>query len=254
MSTAVLTGRIAEASPRYKARIAGAFYLLMMLAGGLALFARRGLILSGDAAATAANILAHGSPFILSFAGEILVAAFYIVVTALFYELFKPVNRSVSLLAAFFGLAGCIVQAGACAFYLAPLVILGDAPYLSVFKTEQLQALAYMSLKLYSQTYGIALVFFGFFDLLIGYLIFRSTFLPRILGVLMAIAGLGGLTFLSLPFGAKYLPYIMACAVGEVVLTLWLIVKGVNAERWTEQSGAAEGPAADTHAAPSARL
>lgn len=238
MSTGVLTRRIKEASPRLMARIAGVFYLLMMLAGGLALFARRGLVVSGDAAATAANILAHEPSFLSSFAAEILVVAFYLVVTALFYELFKPVNRSLSLLAAFFGLAGCIIQAGACAFYLAPLVVLGDAPYLNVFKTEQLQALAYMFLKLYSQTYGIDLVFFGFFDLLIGYLIFKSTFLPRIIGVLMMIAGLGGLTFLSPPFSVKY-PYIMAIAIGEFVLTLWLIVKGVNVRRWEERAGAA---------------
>jgi hypothetical protein len=238
MSTGVMAGRIKEASPRLRARIAGVFYLLMMLAGGLALFARRGLIVSGDAAVTASNILAHEPSFLLSFAAEILVVAFYLVVTALFYELFKPVNRSISLLAAFFGLAGCIIQAGTCAFYLAPLVVLGDAPYLSVFKTEELQALAYMFLKLYSQTYGIALVFFGFFDLLIGYLIFKSTFLPRIIGVLMMIAGLGGLTFLSPPFSVKY-PYLMAIAIGEFVLTLWLIVKGVNLRRWEEQAGAA---------------
>lgn len=242
MSTGVMMYRVKEASPRLRSRIAGAFYLLMILAGGLALFARRGLIVSGDAAATATNILAHEPSFLLSFTAEILVVAFYLVVTALFYELFKPVNRSISLLAAFFGLAGCIIQAGACTFYLAPLVVLGDAPYLNVFKTEQLQALAYMFLKLYSQTYGIDLVFFGFFDLLIGHLIFKSTFLPRIIGVLMMIAGLGGLTFLSPPFGAKYLPYIVATSIGEFVLTLWLIVKGVNVRRWEEQAGAGIDP------------
>ena len=128
MSTGVLTRRIKEASPRLTARVAGVFYLLMMVAGGLALSARRGLVVSGDAAATAANILAHEPSYLSSFAGEILVVAFYLVVTALFYELFKPVNRSLSLLAAFFGLAGCIIQGGACAFYLAPLVVVGDAP------------------------------------------------------------------------------------------------------------------------------
>ena len=95
-----------------------------------------------------------------------------------------------------------------------------------------------MFLKLYSQTYGIDLVFFGFFDLLIGCLIFKSTFLPRTVGVLMMIAGLGGLTFLSPTFSVKY-PYLMAIAVGEFVLTLWLIVKGVNVRQWEEEAGAA---------------
>jgi hypothetical protein len=235
---AEMTERIVKTSTRLKGRIAGVFYLLMMVEGGIAQFARGGLFVSGDGAATATNILAHESSFILSFAFEILVVATYIVVVALFYEFFKPVNRSVSLIAAFFGLSGCIIQAGACAFYLAPLVILKDAPYLDVFKTEQLQALTYMFFKLYSQTYRIDLVFFGFFCLLTGYLIFKSTFLPRIIGVLMAIAGLGGLTFLSPPFGTKYFLYIVACCIGEAVLTLWLIVVGVNVAKWKEKANA----------------
>ncbi len=239
MNAAEITEPIGEASPRLKARVAGGFYLLMMVAGGLAMYARSGLIVKGDAAATATNILEHESSFILSFASEILVVATYIVVVALFYELFKPVNSSVSLLAAFFGLAACIVQGGASTFLLAPLVVLDDAPYLGAFKTEQLQALSFMSLKLYSQTYLIAIIFFGFFCLLTGYLIFKSTFLPRVIGVLMMIAGLAWLIFLSPPFGAKYFPYILVCAIGEGVLMLWLMIVGVNADVWKEQADAA---------------
>ena len=143
------------------------------------------------------------------------------------------------MLAAFFSLAGCTIQADTCTFHLAPLVILGDAPYLSVFKTEQLQAQAYMFFKLYVQTYRIALVFFGFYCLLVGYLIFRSTFLPRILGALMAFAGLGWLSFLWAPL-AKYLsPYNLAPGMlGEGLLIVWLLVKGVNVQRWKEQAKA----------------
>ena len=85
----------------------------------------------------------------------------------------------------------------------------------------------------------IAIVFFGFFCMLTGYLIFNSTFLPRIIGVLMVIAGLGWSTFLLPPFGAKYFPYIVAGSIAEVVLTLWLLVKGVNEQRWKEQASAA---------------
>ena len=84
----------------------------------------------------------------------------------------------------------------------------------------------------------IAIVFFGCFCLLTGYLIFKSTFLTRVIGVLM-MAGLGWLSFLSPPIGAKYFPYLLAGDIGEGVLTLWLIVKGVNAERWNEQASAA---------------
>jgi hypothetical protein len=226
--------RTREASPRLTARLAGGSYLLMLLSGGLATFARGGLTVSGDAAATATNIVAHEAWFRVAYAGDLLVVVFYLAVPALFYELFKPVNRTVALVAAFIGLAGCISQGSAGLFELAPAVVLGGAPYLNVFSAEQLQALAYLFLKLYSQAYSIALVFFAFYGLLIGYLMFKSTFLPRVLGVLMMVAGLCWLSFLSPPFGAKYLyPYILAGGIGEGILFLWLLVVGVNEERWS---------------------
>jgi hypothetical protein len=233
--------RMAVASPRFKARMAGLFYLLTFLTGGFALIAGRGLVVSGDAAATAAHILAHESSFWVGFAADLLVTGCYIVVTALFYELFKPVNRSLSLLAAFFSLVGCAIGAASGLFRLAPLTVLGGAPYLSVFKVDQLQALAFLFLKLHAQASNISLVFFGFYCLLIGYLAFRSTFLPRILGVLMVFGGLGWLTFLSPPLAKSLYPYILAPGIlGEGALTLWLLVIGVNVQRWTERASAAE--------------
>jgi hypothetical protein len=161
-------------------------------------------------------------------------------VTTLFYELFKPVNRSLSLVAAFFSLVGCAILAFGGLFQLAPLVVLGGSPYLSVFKVEQLRALAQMFLQLNTEAANIYLVFFGFYDLLIGYLIFRSAFLPRILGVLMALAGLGWLTFLSPPLGNHLSPYNLVLGfVAELLLMLWLLVMGVNVQRWNAQASAA---------------
>jgi len=231
---------IGEASPRRKARIAGVFYLLEMLTGAFAIiFVGGRLFVFGDTAATATNILAHESLFQLGFAANLIQFACYVAVTGLFYDLFKPVNKSLSLLAAFFSLVGCAIGAVSCLFEFAPLTVLGGAQYLNVFTLEQLQALSLMFLKLYGQLFNISFVFFGFYCLLIGYLIFRSTFLPRILGVLMAIAGLGWLTFLSPALTHALSPYILAAGLGEVSLTLWLLVAGVNAERWKEQAGAA---------------
>lgn len=177
--------RIAEASPQFEARTAGVFWLMVFLAGSLALFIGRGTLFS------AANIVAP---------------LCYIVVTLLLYDLLKPVNRSVSLVAALFGLVGCAISL----FRLSRFIFLRD------------------------------LVFFGIQCLLIGYLIFKSTFLPRILGVLMAFAGLGWLTFLWPPL-AKYLsPYnLLPGMLGEGLLILWLLVKGVNVQRWKEQASAA---------------
>jgi len=181
--------QIAEASPRLKARITGAIYLLYFLTAVSAeVFVGRGRLVVYDAV----NLIAH---------------AFYIAVTLLFYYMFKPVNRSLSLLAAVFSLLGCANDV---------LSLFNLAPY-----------------KIAS------LVFFGPYCLLLGYLIFRSTFLPRILGVLMALAGLGWLIFLS-PHANHLSTYLKVLGfLAEASLMLWLLVKGVNDQRWKEQASAA---------------
>jgi hypothetical protein len=230
---------IAEVSPRLKARIAGLCYLLMLPTGGLAMFVRGRFVVKGDAAATAVNIMAHESWFRLAFAGDLLVVVIYLVFTALLYDLMRPVSRSLSFLAALFSLAGCVIQGLACLFELAPLVVLGREPYLGAFKVEQLQSLAYISLKLYSLAYGMALVFFACYCIVLGYLVFKSTFIPRILGVLVAVSGLAWLSFLWPPFATQYFRYLLVMDLGEVLLVLWLLVMGVNAERWREQADAA---------------
>jgi len=242
MSAAVMMERIAEASPRLKARIAGVSYLLTTLTRMFVeIFVRNRLVVSDDAVATATNILAHEPLWRCGFAADIIAFASYVALTALFYELFKPVNRSVSLVAAFFSVVACAVQAVSSLFHLAPLVLLGGTPYLRVFNVEQLQALALMFLRLRAQCYhNIGLVFFGLYCLLIGYLIFRSTFLPRIIGVLMMLAGLSYLMFLSPPLVRYLQPYILFFpGVGQIALTLWLLVIGVNEQRWKEQASAA---------------
>jgi hypothetical protein len=180
--------RNAEASPRPRGRITGVVYLLYFLTAVSAeAFVGRGRLVLFDAV----NLIAY---------------AFYIAVTLLFYYLFKPVNRGLSLLAAFFSLVGCANDV---------LGLFNLAPY-----------------KINS------LAFFGPYCLLIGYLIFRSTFLPRILSVLMALAGVGWLLFLS-PLVQYLSPYLKVLGfVAEMSLMLWLIVKGVNVERWKDQASA----------------
>ena len=244
MGTAVMMERIAEASPRFKGRIAGVFYLLTTLTRMFVeIFVRNRLVVSDDAAATATNILAHEPLWWWGFAADILAFASYIALTALLYELFKHVNRSLSLVAAFFSLVACVVQAISSLFHLAPLVLLGGARYLNVFTVEQLQALALVFLRLRAAAYhNIGLVFFGLYCLLVGILILRSTFLPRILGVLMVLAGLSYVLFLSPPLVRSLQPYILVFpGVGQIALTLWLLVMGVNAQRWKEQASAAGG-------------
>jgi len=184
-----MTEQIAEASPRPRDRITGIVYLLYFLTAVSAeVFVGRGRLVVYDAV----NLIAY---------------AFYIAVTLLFYYLFKPVNRSLSLLAAFFSLMGCANDV---------LGLFNLAPYRIN-----------------------TLVFFGPYCLLLGYLIFRSTFLPRILGVLMAFAGLGWLIFLS-PLANHLSTFLKVLGfLAEMSLMLWLLVKGVDAQRWKEQASAA---------------
>ena len=231
-------------SPRLRARMAGAFYLLTIVAGVFAeLFVRGALVVRDDAAATAANILAHEPLYRSGLAADLVMLASYVAVTLLFYDLFKPVARSLSLLAAFFSLTGIAVLAANSLTHVAPLILLSGASYLSAFPNSQLQALALASLRMHARGYSISGVFFGAYMLLLGCLIFRSGFLPRILGVLMAVGGLANLTdgftsFLSPALAARLPDLGMLGGVAELSLTLWLIVTGVNASKWRAKARA----------------
>ena len=230
-----------EASLRFKARVAGALYLFTIVTGIFSAgYVSGTLFVSGDAAATAANILAHRGLFQLGFAVYLIEMACQVAITALFYDLLKPAGKSVSLVAAFLGLTGSIIKTFSRVFFIAPLFILGGAHYLSVFSAEQLNSLALLFLKVNDKGAGMALVFFGFYAILTGYLIIKSTFLPRILGVLSVLGGLGWLTFLYPPLGSRLFPFLAIFAIlGAASLIFWLLVFGVNEQRWKEQAGAA---------------
>jgi hypothetical protein len=236
-----MTDPMAEASPRLKARMAGLFYVLT---AGTSVFGQMfvlgKLVVEGDASSTAAHILAHQPFFRLGFGVLLLSIVFSIVMTVLFYELFKPVNKTVSLLAAFIHLVGLAIMGFGSLLQLAPLAILAGGQYLKVFNVDQLQALAYLFLQFSAQAFDAFIVFFGFYCVLLGYLIFKSTFLPRIIGVLMALAGLGYLTLLAKPLADHLAPYnLLPAALGETSLMLWLLIVGLNSHRWKEQASAA---------------
>jgi Domain of unknown function (DUF4386) len=231
--------RITETSPGFKARMAGVCQLLEAItaAYGQVIVLGR-LVVVGNAAATAANILGHERLFWLGFTSSLIGVAFHIAWALLIYELLKPVNRSLSLLAAFVILVGCAIQALTSLLHIAPLLILQSGSSLSAFTEQQLQSLAFIFLKLNAYAFEIDHVFFGIWCVLIGYLIFRSTFLPRVLGVLLGISGLGWMTYLSPPLASHLSIFIIVTsALGEIPLEFWLIVKGVNVQRWKEQAG-----------------
>jgi Domain of unknown function (DUF4386) len=225
---------------RTQARITGVFYLLTIITGIFAQgYVSGTLIVDGDAAATAANIVAHQSLFQAGFAVYLIEMACQVVMTALFYHLLKPAGRSLSLVAAFLGLTGCMIKTFSRVFFIAPLLVLGDAHYLSVFSVEQLRALALLFLKVNDRGAAMALVFFGLYALVTGYLILRSAFLPRILGVVSIVAGVGWLSFLYVPLGYRVFPFVAGFGLlGALALIVWLLVFGVNEQRWREQAGA----------------
>ena len=194
MNATAMMDHISEPSPQLKARLAGVFWLLTALAGTFSLLAR------GGPAGVAANVAA---------------TLCYLVATLLVYELLRPVDGRLSLLAALFSLMGCA------------------------------SGIAMMALSLPAEAANISRISFGLHCFLVGYLILRSTFLPRIVGWVMILAGLGWMTrsflsFLAPPLGQALSPYLMGAGIfGEMCLTLWLLIAGVNVQRWKEQARAA---------------
>src|SRR5213595_4363189 len=231
-----------EMSPRFQARMAGGLWWLCIVSDVVGFVAGAPLIVTNDAAATAANILAKESFFRLGFAADLISGLSYVGVTTFIYYLLKPVSRSLSLLGAFFGLAGVAIGGASWVIHLTPLLLLHGDQYLTAFTTSQLQAASLAALKLQLQVFPIGMVFFGIQCISIGYLVARSTFLPRILGVLLALGGLcyviaSFVDFLASSFGPHLVPFIMPVAlIGEGSLSLWLLVKGVNEQRWKEQA------------------
>ena len=229
-------------SPRTMARLAGLFAVLegMTAVAGQSLAGR--MVVSGNAAATAANVMANQTLFWAGFTSSLLAVVSHIAWVALLYLLFKPVSRTLSLVAAFVGLVACSIQAFAAFFQMAPMVIL-DGRGLSAFEPDQLQALALLFFRFNGRAFNLYEAFFGLWCFLIGCLIIRSTFMPRIIGVLEAIAGLAWATRLSPPL-AEWLSsaVVMLVAPGELSLLLWLLIAGVNEERWNEQAGRRTGP------------
>jgi uncharacterized protein DUF4386 len=242
MSTTVMTEPVAIALPRSAARTAGFFWLITFLAGIFAMFSFQTVVVSGDAAATAANILAQEPFYRFGIFANLIASVSYIAATLFIYYLLKPVNRNVALLSAFFSLTGCAVSCVSFVFDFAPLVVLRGLSDGAVFTVEQLQVQARMFLRVGEYAENVAFVFFGLHVFLVGYLILRSTFLHRIVGVLMLFGGLGWLTYavanlLSPPLAGVLSPWILIPgALGEGSLIVWLLVKGVNVDRWMEQT------------------
>ena len=231
-----------ENSPQPYARIGGALYLAIIVLGAFAegLVANK-LVVAGDAATTAANILASPGLWRLSVAGDLIVVLCAVPLLWIEYLLLRPVSKQLVLLAVLFNLASLAVEAVSKVFLLVVMPTLGSADYLKAFDPHQLQILANLALSSHDVAFNIALIFFGFTCIVNGYLIFRSGYLPKFVGVLMQIAGL---CYLTACFAALFAPafadlitpaILLPPLIGESSFCLWLLVKGVNIAKWKER-------------------
>lgn len=236
-----MTNPMAETSPSTRGRILAALYLFVIFAGITAqVFISDQLVVPNDAAKTAANILANRSLYRLGFTIFMLEMVAQIAVSVLFYDLLKPVNRSVARLSVIIGLTGAGIKTMARLFYYAPLILLDGASYLSAMQPAQLEALSLVFIRINGRGAAIALIFFGFDALLRGWLVFKSGFLPRFLGVLSMVAGIGWLTFLWPPLGSLAFTGVALFAVAGVIATTgWLFIRGVDDVRWRERAALA---------------
>jgi hypothetical protein len=239
-----MTDHTVETSPQIYARIGGWLYLFIIVAGTFGeLFVRDKLRVSGDATATANNITASQLLWRISIAGELTMLVCSVALALIFYVLLRPVSKNLALLAVFFNLVELAIDAANKLNLFAALFFLGSADYLKAFEPHQLHALAYLALKSHDYGFGISLVFFGFVCLILGYLLFRSGYFPKTLGVLMTIAGLSYLknifTLILAPtYSAMIFPILVLAFIGESSFCLWLIVKGVNVPKWEEKASA----------------
>jgi Domain of unknown function (DUF4386) len=237
-----MTTHARETSPQTYARIGGALYLLIIVAGLFGeLFVRSNLIVSDDPTATANNIMASQLLWRIGITGDLIMHVCDVPLMMIFYVLLKPVNKNLALLAVFFNLISSAVLIAYKLNLLEALFLLGSADYLKVFEPHQLHALAYLAIKADGYGFGIGLIFFGFACLVYGYLIFRSGYFLKTLGVLMTIAGLSYLTnsltlILAPTYSAMIFPILALAFIGETSFCLWLIVKGVNVPKWEKRA------------------
>jgi hypothetical protein len=238
-----MTTSVSESSPTARGRILALLYLVVIVGGivGQAVIAD-GLVVRDDAQRTAANILANKSLYRLAFTIFMIEMAAQLATTAMFYDLLKPVDRSLARIGAILGLVGAGIKTMSRVFYYMPLIFLSGAPYLAAVDPTELAALSLLSIRINSQGAAIALVFFGFEALLRGWLVFRSAFLPRFLGVISMVGGLGWLTYLWPPLGSRlFMGVALFAIIGVVLTTGWLLVRGVDDAKWRERATLAAG-------------
>ena len=198
------------------------------------------LVVPGDATATAQRLMSNEVLFRSGIASFVIAAILDVALAWALYVVLKPVNKTLALLAAWLRLAYAIMFVIAVQSLVSALQLLSGADYLKVVQQGTLNALALQSLDTFTTMWDIALVAFGLHLILVGYLVFRSTFLPRLIGVLLIIAGVGYLVqsfaTLLLPFPGLGVDLSLVTGWGELLFTFWLLIRGVNVEQWEKRA------------------
>ena len=228
--------------PRFLARLAGVFYLVIITFALFAyLYVRGQIIAPGDIAQTAVKVLAHERLYRLGFSAAVIVVVCNLPLGLILFELLKVVNSRLALLALLFITAAATIEAVNLFNYIEPLLTFQLPEYRSAVQANELQVLAHGAIRMFGYGFSVSLTFFGVFCALTGFLILRSNFFPRVLGLLMIVAGViywinnFGL-FLALPI--PYIPWVTLIA--ESSLALWLLVVGVNETKWLARAGATQ--------------
>ena len=230
----------AETSPLVYARVAGALWLILAIAGGSAFLILSSLIEPGDAEATVNNIVASESLFRIGIVSDLFSQTIFILLVLVLYRLLKPVNKNAALLMVMFVIVSVSIQSVSILNQIAVLLLLSGADYLTVFPADQMDALVLLFLNLHEAGFEIiAQIFFGLWLLPQGFLVYKSGFLPRILAVLLMISAVGYLidvvTFFLFPnFDVEIA--LFTGSIGEITMLLWLLIKGVNVEQWKKRA------------------
>lgn len=224
------------------ARLTGVLYLAIAIISAFGLvYVPALLIVPGDAATTAHNILTSEWLFRLGFMSNLMTFTINVFVAVLLYQLLKPVNKNMAALMVILILVGLGIGMLNELNQFVALLLLRSGAYLTPFTTAQLQALAVLFLDIYDHGFSIAHIFWGLWLFPLGYLVFKSGFLPKVIGILLLIAGVGYLVDFTLFFLVPGITVKVSefTFVGEVVLLLWLLIKGVNVEQWQKRALAA---------------
>ena len=217
------------------ARIAGFCYLVVIVAGLFSeVFVRQALRVSNDALATAHNIQTNEMLFRWGFVADLINFVIGIPTILIIYHFFKKSNKILLQIAFALVIIQTAIIAANLLNQITPLLLLGNDTYLNTFQQDQLATLSLLSLNIQSLGYGIGLVFFGFYCIIIGYVILKTNAMPKIIGVLYAVAGICYLInsfamFLSKGFANPLFIYLaIPILIGELSLCLWLLIKGID--------------------------